>query len=149
MIHNTKCNIFFLKLETVEFMLDKNNAIRDIIDKTSANTKGLMPMDILDILIESSSDAQLRKLLQEAGALGAPEVQIVSKIQSSEDVVDTCNQPENVQIPNQKQKNSIDYFRFQKERDSPAQARDMLLVVVALIATVTFEAGIDPPKPYI
>lgn len=37
------------------------------------------------------------------------------------------------------------YFQFQEERDSPSDARNVLLVVATLIAAVTFQAGVNPP----
>ncbi|KAI3444824.1 hypothetical protein Pfo_001489, partial [Paulownia fortunei] len=43
-------------------------------------------------------------------------------------------------------KNWFKYFKFQMQRDSPGDTRNALLVVAALIATVCFQAGIDPPN---
>ena len=37
------------------------------------------------------------------------------------------------------------YYRFNPSRDTPNDARNTLLVVGALIAAVTFQAGINPP----
>jgi hypothetical protein len=36
-------------------------------------------------------------------------------------------------------------FQYDPDRDSPSDARNVLLVVVALIAAVTFQAGVNPP----
>ena len=36
-------------------------------------------------------------------------------------------------------------FQYDPEKDSPSKARNVLLVVVALIAAVTFQAGVNPP----
>ncbi|XP_062097506.1 uncharacterized protein LOC133803470 [Humulus lupulus] len=36
-------------------------------------------------------------------------------------------------------------FQFNRERDSPGDARNVLLVVAALITAVTFQAGVNPP----
>ncbi|KAF9668716.1 hypothetical protein SADUNF_Sadunf14G0032400 [Salix dunnii] len=36
-------------------------------------------------------------------------------------------------------------FQYNESRDSPSDARNVLLVVVALIAAVTFQAGVNPP----
>ncbi|KAK4410907.1 hypothetical protein Sango_0163700 [Sesamum angolense] len=46
----------------------------------------------------------------------------------------------------QPSKNWFEYFKFQMQRDSPSDTRNALLVVAALIATVCFEAGINPPS---
>ncbi|KAK6915426.1 PGG domain [Dillenia turbinata] len=37
------------------------------------------------------------------------------------------------------------YYRFDIRRDSPNDARNVLLVVAALIAAATFQAGLNPP----
>ncbi|KAL6335096.1 hypothetical protein AAG906_026476 [Vitis piasezkii] len=37
------------------------------------------------------------------------------------------------------------YYRFDPSRDTPDSARNTLLVVGALIAAATFQAGINPP----
>ncbi|KAF9668873.1 hypothetical protein SADUNF_Sadunf14G0048700 [Salix dunnii] len=36
-------------------------------------------------------------------------------------------------------------FQYDKERDSPRDARNVLLVIATLIAAVTFQAGVNPP----
>ncbi|KAJ6400279.1 hypothetical protein OIU84_015850 [Salix udensis] len=36
-------------------------------------------------------------------------------------------------------------FRYDKNRHTPDDARNVLLVVVSLIAAVTFQAGVNPP----
>ena len=36
-------------------------------------------------------------------------------------------------------------FQYDPEKDSPSDARNVLLIVVALIAAVTFQAGVNPP----
>ncbi|KAK6918675.1 PGG domain [Dillenia turbinata] len=37
------------------------------------------------------------------------------------------------------------YFQYEEGRDSPGDARNVLLVVAGLIAAVTFQAGVSPP----
>ncbi|KAL5862400.1 hypothetical protein ACOSQ3_003697 [Xanthoceras sorbifolium] len=37
------------------------------------------------------------------------------------------------------------YFQYEEGRDSPGEARNAILVVITLIAAVTFQAGVNPP----
>lgn len=41
------------------------------------------------------------------------------------------------------------YYRFNPRRDMPGDARNTLLVVAALIAAVTFQAGLNPPSSFL
>ncbi|GLT82833.1 hypothetical protein SLE2022_011690 [Rubroshorea leprosula] len=47
--------------------------------------------------------------------------------------------------PLSKTRSWFSYFRYEEGRDSPTDARNILLVVATLIATVTFQAGVNPP----
>ena len=50
--------------------------------------------------------------------------------------------------PNPQKKSGILWFRsfqYDEERDTPGDARNVLLVVAALITAVTFQAGVNPP----
>ncbi|KAF5455807.1 hypothetical protein F2P56_025344 [Juglans regia] len=39
----------------------------------------------------------------------------------------------------------VSYFQYKPERDSASDVRSALLVVMALIAAATFQAGLNPP----
>lgn len=50
--------------------------------------------------------------------------------------------------PNPQKKSGMLWFRtfqYDEERDTPGDARNVLLVVAALITAVTFQAGVNPP----
>ncbi|KAJ9692840.1 hypothetical protein PVL29_011774 [Vitis rotundifolia] len=47
--------------------------------------------------------------------------------------------------PEDASKDFYAYYRFDPKRDTPNDARNTLLVVGALIAAATFQAGINPP----
>ncbi|KAJ4845093.1 hypothetical protein Tsubulata_037914 [Turnera subulata] len=48
-------------------------------------------------------------------------------------------------IPRSTGKSWFSYFQFNEDRDSPNEARNVLLIIVGLIAAVTFQAGVNPP----
>ncbi|KAJ4847631.1 hypothetical protein Tsubulata_002739 [Turnera subulata] len=48
-------------------------------------------------------------------------------------------------IPKSTGKSWFSYFQYNEDRDSPNDARNVLLIVVGLIAAVTFQAGVNPP----
>ncbi|WCJ23042.1 Ankyrin repeat family protein [Euphorbia peplus] len=39
----------------------------------------------------------------------------------------------------------FNYFQYDEKRDSPSEARNILLIIVSLISAVTFQAGVNPP----
>lgn len=47
--------------------------------------------------------------------------------------------------PQRSGKRWFSYFQYNEERDSPNDARNVLLFIVGLIAAVTFQAGVNPP----
>ncbi|KAG8391489.1 hypothetical protein BUALT_Bualt01G0193000 [Buddleja alternifolia] len=130
----------FDMVEIIELLLDWNNRSGNKLELNAVNRKGLTAMDILDILLESSTDFQLREALRRAGAYPLSELPIDPE---------TPKNPTNNRLPGEKPKkwrDIVKHFEFQWQRDSPGEARATLLLVATLIATVTFEAGINPPS---
>ncbi|KAL5560529.1 hypothetical protein UlMin_036740 [Ulmus minor] len=123
----------------VQLLLRSSN-ISSTLELNATNLRGLTAMDVIDILIETPSDVQLREILHRAGALRAQN----SQLQVAVNVPN--NQQENTSIVEAAKKDWIKYFCFKQERDSPSDTRNALLVVAALIATVTFQAGVNPPS---
>lgn len=101
------------------------------------NFKGLTALDISDILMQDSYDAKIRELLQRGGAIRG---------QDSPHDHRTNSQPHDHIESEPGSKNWFKYFKFQRQRDSPSDTRNILLIVSALITTVTFQAAINPPS---
>ncbi|KAF8412854.1 hypothetical protein HHK36_000826 [Tetracentron sinense] len=57
--------------------------------------------------------------------------------------------PTEQELQPESSKDWFKYFQFQVNRDSPSNTRSTLLVVAALIATVTFQAGVNPPSGFL
>ncbi|KAM7462607.1 hypothetical protein LguiA_030728 [Lonicera macranthoides] len=131
-----------LHLATVELLLGSRvHTTNKLLQLNAMNSKGLTPMDIVDILAESSNNTsippKLTKILQDAGALRAKDIAGISPA------------PVPAVAPPDEQPSKLDwftYFKFQADRDPPGETRNALLVVSALIVTVTFQALIDPPS---
>ncbi|KAK6285360.1 hypothetical protein POUND7_011539 [Theobroma cacao] len=112
---------------SLELLVGKNNVFNGILEVNAPNSKGLTAMDILDIVMEEPNDIQMRKILQN-------DTVIAKKKQSWHDLAE------------EPLKDWFKYFKFQLERDSPSDTRNVLLVVAALIASVTFQEGLNPPS---
>lgn len=130
-------------MQNVEMLLAWNNKAEKRLQLNTPNKKGLTPLDIADLLIESSTDVHLRKVLHHAGGAASSEFHVVV---SENPNSDTTKNPQNQKQKPQNWLEMVKHFEFQWQRDSPGEARETLLVVAALIATVTFEAGINPPS---
>ncbi|XP_027102830.1 uncharacterized protein [Coffea arabica] len=106
------------------------------IKVNAKNFKGVTAADILDIVMESPDDFHSRQLiLQHAGENHS--ISFVSQAKHQQNIADHQSQPS---------KDWFNYFKFQIQRESPSDTRNVLLVVAALIATVTFQAGVTPPS---
>ncbi|CDP09408.1 unnamed protein product [Coffea canephora] len=68
---------------------------------------------------------------------GNHSISFVSQAKHQQNIADHQSQPS---------KDWFNYFKFQIQRESPSDTRNVLLVVAALIATVTFQAGVTPPS---
>ncbi|KAJ0052796.1 hypothetical protein Pint_00074 [Pistacia integerrima] len=123
-----------LHLAIVELLLGSGN-ISNILELNARNSRGFTAMDLLDIVIENSNEVRLKEILQRAGGLG---------VQTPDHtLINTQIHPEPAPVVFE---DWINYFKFKIGRDKPGDARDALLVVAALIATVTYQAAVDPPN---
>ncbi|XP_012833880.1 PREDICTED: uncharacterized protein LOC105954744 [Erythranthe guttata] len=123
-------------LQCVDLLVRENIATgRTTINVNAKNANGLTPLDVLHI--QDSYDVKIREKLEYAGAIGAPQ---------RSKKFETCLERENNLQSEEPSRNWFKYFKFQMQRDSPSETRNALLVVAALIATVCFQAGTNPPK---
>lgn len=124
-------------MKSVELLLRNTK-----VEVNARNSRGFTAMDIIDIaLLENPSDFQLKETLQQAG--GALNGSAQNHHNYSNVFVSNVNQE-----ASHDHKDWIKYFRYQRKRDSPSDTRNALLVVATLIATVTFQAGVNPPSSF-
>ena len=125
-------------------MLSNSNTISGVLEVNAKNLKGLTATDIVDIVMESPKDLHLKEILQRAGAFAAQHANAVSATSNLQHFPGTEQAQHELQSKTSS-KDWFKYFKFQVQKDSPTEARNALLVVAALIATVTFQAGVNPP----
>lgn len=121
--------------ECIELLFSSRD-IYAMLKVNAKNLKGVTAADILDIVMESSDDFHSRQLILQH-ASGDNSTNSVSQAKHQQNRADCQSQPS---------KDWFKYFKFQIQRDSPSDVRNALLVVAALIATVTFQAGVSPPS---
>ncbi|KAK6162697.1 hypothetical protein DH2020_002538 [Rehmannia glutinosa] len=132
--------------ECIDLLLSENSTIRGTIQVNAKNADGLTALDVLDI--KDLYDAKIRQKLDLAGAITSPDS---ASIETEKSPQQTIKSKEYFKLNHDLQsskpsKNWFKYFKFQMQRDSPSDTRNTLLVVAALIATVCFQAGINPPN---
>lgn len=113
---------------------------RGRIDINARNDNGWTVIDVVDI--QDSYDMKMNEKLENEGAVRSP---------ASSDAA--AKWVKHASARYYKPKHDSDestedwftYFKFKMQRDSPSDTRNALLVVAALIATVCFQAGVEPP----
>ncbi|PON71064.1 Transmembrane protein [Parasponia andersonii] len=109
----------------------------------AVNKSGLTALDLLLIFPSEAGDREIDVLLRNAGAKRAND--IFASPSSTLDY-DTYQQNAEDRCESEPEDDLLEYFKFQKGRDSPSDARNALLVMAVLMATATFQVGINPPS---
>ncbi|KAI3444823.1 hypothetical protein Pfo_001488, partial [Paulownia fortunei] len=129
----------------VDLLLSENSTTKGTLEVNAKNGKGLTTLDVLDI--QDSYDIKIRQKLECAGSIIAPDSASITAEKSPQQAKNLKkNFKPNHDLQLEPSKNWFKYFKFQMQRDSPGDTRNALLVVAALIATVCFQAGINPPN---
>ncbi|KAH6806751.1 hypothetical protein C2S51_031582 [Perilla frutescens var. frutescens] len=125
----------------IDVLLAKNSRSRGTIDVNARNGNGSTALDVLQI--EDSYDIKINQMLENLGAVRSPDDFPYTTKQSKHYTRIPKSSPKHDQSSKH---DWFTYFKFQMQRDSPSDTRNALLVVAALIATVCFTAGLQPPK---
>ncbi|CAN6575572.1 unnamed protein product [Malus baccata var. baccata] len=127
-----------------------NETIAGALEVNSVNDRGLTALDL--VFPNETGDWEMDAILRGAGALKAGDI-VHSGVQFSNShshnhnhTSSEAHQLQQQQQQEQQKTNRWEYFQFKKGRDSPSDARNALLVVASLVATATFQVGLNPPK---
>ncbi|KAM1095646.1 hypothetical protein EV2_010801 [Malus domestica] len=126
-----------------------NETIAGALEVNSVNDRGLTALDL--VFPNETGDWEMDAILRGAGALKAGDI-VHSGVQfsnsHSHNHNHTSSETHQLQQEQQEQQktNRWEYFQFKKGRDSPSDARNALLVVASLVATATFQVGLNPPN---
>ncbi|KAL9241651.1 hypothetical protein vseg_015738 [Gypsophila vaccaria] len=107
-----------------------------VLEVNATNSTGLTALDLLSIFPSEAGDREIQEILQGAGALKARDL----ALHGSSHSIPTPNPP----VPT----NEADFtkhFKFHPGRDSPSDVRSTLLVIAVLVATATYQLGLNPP----
>ena len=111
------------------------------LEVNAINNSGLTALDMVLIFPSEAGDREIVEILRSAGATRARDI-IHSTIPNNQTSTDNPPTPERC-LSNRN--NLVEYFKFKKGRDSPSEARSTLLVIAVLVATATFQVGVNPP----
>ncbi|PON92454.1 Transmembrane protein [Trema orientale] len=109
----------------------------------AVNKSGLTALDLLLIFPSEAGDREIDELLRNAGAKRENDI---LRSPSSTFGYDTYQQNVEDRCESESEDDLLEYFKFKKGRDSPSDARNTLLVMAVLMATATFQVGINPPS---
>ncbi|KAH7537754.1 hypothetical protein FEM48_Zijuj03G0126500 [Ziziphus jujuba var. spinosa] len=109
----------------------------------AVNQGGLTALDILLIFPSEAGDREIEDILRHAGGRRANDIAYpavtVTVTDNRTPVTDGWRMSDFVSG------DLVKYFKFRRGRDSPSDARTALLVIAVLVATATFQAGLNPP----
>lgn len=131
----------------MNLLLDELSFLKGTIELNVRNSNGLTPLDVSDTVAEDLYTVKIRKKLQNAGATRSQDSTSIS-IQHTQQH-ELHHDHDHLQSEATNSRNWFQYFKFQMQRDSPSEARNTLLVVAALITTVTFQAAVNPPSGFL
>ncbi|KAL5795436.1 hypothetical protein ACOSQ2_000256 [Xanthoceras sorbifolium] len=130
--------------EVIEVLLDHEASSSGLWEVNAINQSDLTAVDVLLTFPSEAGDREIEEILRSAGAMRNKDF-IPSSIPSPSPESHNRRPEATEACSTQSSNNLVDYFKFKKGRDSPGETRTALLVVAVLVATTTFQVGINPP----
>ncbi|KAG5395850.1 hypothetical protein IGI04_017664 [Brassica rapa subsp. trilocularis] len=126
------------QFEVIDLLLGSrgcsNTLPRDFIEVNSLNSNGLTPLDVLLNFGGEPEESEIHQLLLQAGAVRSID-------HNTTQPATTTTSEESLMT----HKQWLDYFKHKKDKVSPNEIRNVLLVIAILIATTTYQAALSPP----
>ncbi|KAK8587519.1 hypothetical protein V6N13_086502 [Hibiscus sabdariffa] len=135
---------FSVLFQVIELLLGCGTTSSGLLEVNAVNQCGLTALDVLQMFPSEAGDREIAEALQRAGAVRARDLS-TSPFPSYASSNGIINQPETRPRCQWLTDNVVEYFKFKKDRDSPSEARSALLVIAVLVATATFQVGLNPP----
>ncbi|KAL4352990.1 hypothetical protein GQ457_06G036250 [Hibiscus cannabinus] len=110
---------FSVLFQVIELLLGCGTTSSGLLEVNAVNQCGVTALDVLKMFPSEAGDREIAEALQ-LPELTRPKCQWLTD-------------------------NVVEYFKFKKDRDSPREARSALLVIAVLVATATFQVGLNPP----
>ncbi|KAK4845559.1 hypothetical protein QYF36_006508 [Acer negundo] len=118
-----------------------------LLEVNAINQSGLTALDLLLMFSSEAGDREIQEILCNAGAMRMKDVTLSSIPSSPEPYNQTLinSTPGTPQACTPRTDDLVEYFKFKKGRDSPGETRTALLVIAVLVATASFQVGVNPP----
>lgn len=119
------------------------------MEVNSLNKNSLTALDVLLIFQSEAGDREIEDVLGQAGAKRARDLHTSALELTSQNQGVTTNPSNDRLAPIERTRSParqlLEYFKYNKIRDSPSEARNAMLVIAILIATATYQAVLSPP----
>ncbi|XP_055817595.1 ankyrin repeat-containing protein BDA1-like [Solanum dulcamara] len=127
--------------EVVDLLLNGSLAASWAVGVNSFNKMGFTTLDVFFLSQSEAGDREIEDILRQAGALKATDV-VGVPIRSC-----NSNRQHGEVMPRRKMKSGwlVDFIKYDKDRDVTESARETLVVIMMLIAMLTFQAALNPP----
>ncbi|PIN18740.1 26S proteasome regulatory complex, subunit PSMD10 [Handroanthus impetiginosus] len=128
--------------EVIDLMLKgMPTEIISSIEVNSLNKIGYTALDLLLLTPSEAGDRETEEIIRGAGGLRATEITIPQLNDQNQLIHESNHQP----LLTPPRETTLKLFQYDAQRDSPSNVSNVLLLIVTLITTTTFQAGLSPP----
>ncbi|THG03166.1 hypothetical protein TEA_026398 [Camellia sinensis var. sinensis] len=120
-----------------------------VVEVNSLNKNNLTALDVLLSFQRRAGDREIEDVLRQASAKRARDLHTSTLALTSQNQGVTTNLSNDWLVTIERTlspgRQLLDYFKYDKFRDSPSETRNTMLVIAILIATATYQAVLSPP----